>query len=1018
MSLDEIRISALADDLINNIDESLRVILQENNDNVPIHSAQKELVKALSQFQPSPQLLDYRLRGFIERITRSFVKNCLYKNASSHNNENQIADAFYQFVRVRGTKTICNCMSSDIMLLTYITDRIKHAEDWELRYFLLLWLSVLVLVPFPLAKIRGTLPDDIYSISTTCLNTGSKELDAASVLMARFLSRVDCSSYLDHFISGRLNSITWEETSVFTRIGLLSTINGLLKLTTFQQMHKYLPRIFTLVNNEMRTSGDIPTSVLRLFIKILGKISLSFLRMADYSKVEDIITTLLHFTSHRDTIIRYTAAKQFSKICKHLDPASRSDIITALIQLLEVNINADSATIQNLQIDESSFDISTYHGVLMSLGEFCRMQLASERFYDIGSIVHKTLFLEKHSLTCSAGSNIRDASCFVCWSLFKKYHDSQIPDPVLTSLFKDLLLVCCFDSDLMVRRASSATIQELVGRHGDKLFELVGIEHDLIARYKLTLIEILDYTTLGRTDASYNLPRVIYGKLDQFMYDDFVDFLLERKITDYSYDIRKLSIRTVQSLLSLPNDYDIDKIIQDLMGKYRNSHQSGLLLMTGDLLQLKSHTVSKELLFAPVGDFSFDFHRDPFYNGEEYLLYISSLIENMGYQITERNYMVIFNIIRSDKREITNAFIELSKHLTDIPFKYCTKWLHYLKSGNNACAQALGYTQIIRDDTDDIINFLKDKTLDAELRARVIKSVGIYISSNKLEDSKELKATLIVQLNDYTVTNKGDVGSFVRIATIQVISQNLDFFSDIISKRAIELQLLRLSGEVMDNVKLEAIQLLTTLKGAPMMFERSTLLYHPQEYFDYLLNFYEKNYLSVNDRKASVALWSGYCFSGGSPQAVDLTINGALYSFLRLWERSSQRELILIDIISLLRKPTKDMITEISRDRLSKIQNSCLGFLRNLLVLNIEIEEKSLLKTMFIRAYNLTLGNMNYLRLSAAVDIFIDLYLRDQYNLTGCKQRLEWLSKHHPMAKVRERAYEGIEEIQFETMNE
>lgn len=60
--------------------------------------------------------------------------------------------------------------------------------SWQLRYILLLWLSVACRVPFDLAHLPGA-DEAIASVSYRYLAAASKERDGAIALLARYHSR-------------------------------------------------------------------------------------------------------------------------------------------------------------------------------------------------------------------------------------------------------------------------------------------------------------------------------------------------------------------------------------------------------------------------------------------------------------------------------------------------------------------------------------------------------------------------------------------------------------------------------------------------------------------------------------------------------------------------------------------------------------------------------------------------------------------------------------------------------------
>ncbi|QPG76900.1 hypothetical protein FOA43_004294 [Brettanomyces nanus] len=1020
MDSDDLGISKIADKLLNEIEGSLRLILRESDDSFDDGEEMKEynkFTKSIEQFQPLPQLLDSRLRNFINRVIQSYTNNCLYDG----HDENQqlsirIAKVFYQFSKVRGTKPVSNCLSSDISLIGYVLRRIESADAWEEHFFLLMWLSVLILAPFPLVKLDPMLPENIYQLGFRYLRTGGKERDAASILMARFLSRVDNYRYLDCFISEYFNSISWNlESNVMIKMGMLSTVNRLLKVTTLDQLRNHLDMIFLLISNLLNEDRrGLPSSILRLFIKILGKLSLFFLKQERYDSIEDILTHLLHLLSHNDTVIRYCVAKQISKIGQHLDPDSRNVILEALVQLLGIS-HLSKGFQDNLDINSETIDIQSYHGVLLTLGEFCRLRLMTTEWISItSSVVHRTLFVEQHRLTYSAGSNVRDASCFDCWSIFKKYHDSELPIIAVVTLFKDLMLSSCFDGDLMIRRAASATLQELIGRHGDRLFLQLSIPTDSISRYKVRLIEILDYTVLGHTQKSYQLPIQIYSELDELLYSEFMKYLLESGIKNYNYSLRKLSAQCLRRMAQISDRSDVNVIIDGLRTELLETSAEGLMYSIAELLTLlPSNSVDLSLYSSILSNFTFDFHRDGFHKGEEYLHLLRGLVKRFSLEPTLFELETVFNIIRCDREEIISEFVRLASVLNDIPEKYANKWLYYVRNGNLASAKALGYSSIMTLKNSEVLGLLHKNQLDAKLRSSLVDSISIFLQrGGNLNGHQE---ELIDQLDDYTVTNKGDVGSFIRLSAIDMISTNRRYFwdeSSINLRMQIEKKLLRLACEVMDNVKLAAFSLLTELKGWKLQqqIDQSVLLHNPEQYFILLLKIYDANYLQ--DEECSTEFWKGFSFSGGSSQAVDLTINAAVYAFLRSWEElaDTQKCSLLGIILSLLRASK----IHHKNPRFVKMQTSCLNFVCNLLELNLQVPPEFDLKVLFVRTYNLTLGTSKISRLSVAIRTLTNLYLRDENTFKGCKGRLEWLGEKHHSEKVKAMALEGLKEIEFE----
>lgn len=70
-------------------------------------------------------------------------------------------------------------------------------QTWETRYILLLWLSMIVIIPFDLSRMDGAAPqghrvvDRILEVARLYLSVVDKSRDAAAWLLAKFLSRPD-----------------------------------------------------------------------------------------------------------------------------------------------------------------------------------------------------------------------------------------------------------------------------------------------------------------------------------------------------------------------------------------------------------------------------------------------------------------------------------------------------------------------------------------------------------------------------------------------------------------------------------------------------------------------------------------------------------------------------------------------------------------------------------------------------------------------------------------------------------
>ena len=73
------------------------------------------------------------------------------------------------------------------------------------------------------------------------------------------------------------------------------------------------------------------------------------------------------------------------------------------------------------------------------------------------------MFFDVRKGAASVGSNVRDASFYVVWSMARA-EDINAMEPFALELAQNLMKVALFDREIHIRRAASAAFQENVGR--------------------------------------------------------------------------------------------------------------------------------------------------------------------------------------------------------------------------------------------------------------------------------------------------------------------------------------------------------------------------------------------------------------------------------------------------------------------------------------------------------------------------------------------------------------------------
>ena len=89
--------------------------------------------------------------------------------------------------------------------------------------------------------------------------------------------------------------------------------------------------------------------------------------------------------------------------------------------------------------------------------------LLPDRLDSVVKLISKALVYDERRGSCSVGSHIRDAACYVCWA-FARTYDPEVLKPHIHEIATKLLVVTAFDREVNCRRAASAAFQEIVGR--------------------------------------------------------------------------------------------------------------------------------------------------------------------------------------------------------------------------------------------------------------------------------------------------------------------------------------------------------------------------------------------------------------------------------------------------------------------------------------------------------------------------------------------------------------------------
>lgn len=753
------------------------------------------IVKDLDQFQELPQMLDPILNNIVPKLTALLPLGSVEE---ASNDDNQwAANILYLLCKIRGYKVITRFFSSDITNLTTVVQLVESVaanSTWQYRYCLLLWLSVLILAPFSLETFGNNLKNRLYTIAYSNISIPGKERDAASILIARLVTRSDTKTEM---MPKLVQSVSkeWSSSSVFFKIGILRSFSIMVNLLEPIDVHTHMKPFFTEKIIEIETeNAKSPPVFEKLVAKCLGRLAVCFIKndLADESTIEDIIGSLLERLNGRDTIVRLAASKQLANVTQCLPEDMQPDIVDMVFSTILDDIPTPTDSPENLKyLDQfNSVSLTQWHGTLLLIAEFLRRRLSllTEKYDDIVRIVRAGLIFEQRKLTYAAGSNVRDAACFVTWALFRAFND--IPANIFESLIEALAAASCFDREINIRRAASAAIQEGIGRHPD-------------ATKGIPIVQTLDFFKLGNREQSF---LTIAPKLYDLGFHNLIKFLVHHSIYSWDSVVSKLAGKAL-GVFSKKNDETRKYIITELskFATDRYSHFLGPIFYAFSEIhctnELKSLTQLKS-----VKKFTQEDHE----LAEGYVHYLADLVGSYSDKCIVDQ---LEQILRQKTWIFFDSDIEAIAREIDVSLIPIDEWLQYVTTATHGFIVFLSSITKVRIPELDLklIDLISDNSAPMRSRCTALEGLGNVLVRNPKTIERSHFDLLLNALNDYTIAPQGDIGSWLRKSAISVSLKLIEFDNSGEFLNQFTKNLLRISVELLDTLRTDALNALTML---------------------------------------------------------------------------------------------------------------------------------------------------------------------------------------------------------------
>ncbi|KAK0550607.1 hypothetical protein OC845_002561 [Tilletia horrida] len=872
-----------------------------------------KLIEILSPYQEQPHLLDPYLDELVIPPVQAFQKLIRSGDGAvaSLNSPRlqELAVLIYTYTKIRGDKVITRFFPHEVDDLLPVVTALEAlvpgqsssiSVAWELRYVLVLWLSLVCMIPFDLRQldevasqtsqsadpalrvVRGTVAERIESLAKTFLASPGKERDAAAVLLGKLFQRRDLKyQALAAFLSWTKVAAHSTETTPFLQTGIMQALCEIIKVSDPASIETHLAvlqGLFESLDSAAQNQSEQQPNVLilRYEAKMACRLGLKLLKprrlmprsttakaldhnlkasdgnsgnvhdaagnstLADDEgdaeedvpeEIDGFVAKLLSCLESKDTAVRYSAAKGIARLCERLPPSFVTQLTDAIRSLFAINVieprpsdgqfnTVDSASGLNFDFS-SSPDLSnasehTWQGACMAVAELARRGLLpADELDETMKWILRTAFDDQFkALTFdvrrganSVGSAVRDAACYVLWALARAHANANAIRAHTVAIASELLIVATLDREVSVRRAASAAFQECVGRMGN-------IPHGI------DVLRKTDFYAVGiRRNAFVNCASEVAMQVPRLYRRPLLRHLLTVTYCHWDRSMRTLAAQSIRSLVNLDFDGQAVPVARRLLSCIKRPDAfvvHGSLLALSQLAELcaeyphspTSAAVLQTCLVA-LNDAPLSVLRStgaawPLYAACELIRSTSSTCHQTQVEAHSSDPVqfeqltitrwdeVIDQALARQEEFVHDALAGAHGAMSQIidPSHRDWKGLHPSRQQSNALL--LGSTRFDRyvDLFELTIRFLVSllevkgplHSSVIEVRRNAVRSLDTALTGlgSKFNDvlSVELGGivvkALLSCLEDYTVDQRGDVGSWVRIASLTTLRHYIE----------------------------------------------------------------------------------------------------------------------------------------------------------------------------------------------------------------------------------------------------
>jgi len=545
----------------------------------------------LGYYQEQPHMLDPHLSSWMNRLVDAVLGLAEEKGEEGERKRKHAHAAAYvaqQIIKVRGYKVVVRHLPHEthhVEAVLKLLEEQDATQHWETNYVLLLWMSILVLIPFHLARFEQQVMERILRMCKRYLALHNKCQNAAAYMASKFLTRPEIvkEGYLANFLDWSAQTLMDDDSSERNKVGALLGTAAIFKHGTRQDLLPHANTMITIVTNDNLLQPKNGTQVRKLTIKTIQRIGLTFLKAkvatwryqrgsrslalnltsnkvttgdgqqqakkeeeADEDEdeyeipeqTEEVIEQLLIGLRSADTIIRWSAAKGIGRVTGRLPKDLADEVLCSILQLFSLR-ESDGA----------------WHGGCLAVAELARRGLLlPQRLPEVVQVIEKASVFDERRGNFSVGSHVRDAACYVCWSLARAFGPEVLAE-FLPRVGSALLTVAVFDREVNCRRAASAAFQENVGRQGAECLP-----------HAIDILTTVDYFAVGSRQACFTKLAPQLAGYDLKLYGEpLIAHLLDKKVGHWDTSVRELTASAFNQMCQVTPEYMVNQVLPKLL---------------------------------------------------------------------------------------------------------------------------------------------------------------------------------------------------------------------------------------------------------------------------------------------------------------------------------------------------------------------------------------------------------------------------------------------------------------------